>query len=306
MVVEGIGAQDYDVEIITLDPVNNPVPQCIGSSSALKFPVSVYDAGGAAINSIPTVCGGYQDNKISDVCFQYNYQNSSWDMSGQMNIPRRSSGWAYSNSWGLVATGGYSRLSSSEYTTDGGTFRSLKALPNGFEEHCIAVVNDTTLFLAGGRSNSGSYRSEAYLYNRVTEQWSQVNRLMTTGRQWHACAAITNMTTGEREVVVSGGYNNSGELYSVEIYSVARNQWREGRDLPIPIRYSSAVTPSNFYSSYFYLVGGLSNSLNLDNVYRYDAVSEKGEWTLMSSRLNTGRYRTTAMMLDGSDFPSCT
>ncbi len=69
-----------------------------------------------------------------------------------MNVGREyDMGWAYDASWGLVLTGGRDEpaASTAEMTTDGMTFQALPDLPEPMNLHCLAIVDNQTLLVAG-------------------------------------------------------------------------------------------------------------------------------------------------------------
>ncbi len=81
MVVGGFGGgmgQKFDtVELLSLDPENHPVPDCL--KSLRSFPEAISSAAGAAlVDGAPVVCGGYIGSSPSEKCFTYNLAADSW------------------------------------------------------------------------------------------------------------------------------------------------------------------------------------------------------------------------------------
>ena len=63
------------VDLISLNPVNYPVPQCLRTRN--PFVRTVGSASGAALigRKIPHVCGG---DGISEYCYEYDSMSDSW------------------------------------------------------------------------------------------------------------------------------------------------------------------------------------------------------------------------------------
>ena len=72
----------------------------------------------------------------------------------------------YSPEWGLVISGGYdgeNYLTSVEQSFDGINFTPLPDLPIEQYLHCLAIVDDNTLFVTGGKRN-GILNNETFYY----------------------------------------------------------------------------------------------------------------------------------------------
>ena len=123
-----------------------------------------------------------------------------------------------------------------ERTTDSGsTFEELAPLPYDVNQHCLKVVDEDTLFVAGGHGGTwsqwfDSFRKEAYLYRFSANNWTELN-LMTYGREGLTCSLIENQNA-QQEIVVTGGWDGRGALNSVEIWNFNTEIWRAGEGLP--------------------------------------------------------------------------
>ena len=98
----------------------------------------------------------------------YDAESGVWSQSGQMASAVDWPGHAYDPLWGLVIAGGVNSLGADldtvYVTSDGASFNLLTELPRPKELHCVAIVDEDALFVAGGYPN---YK-EAYLYRKST------------------------------------------------------------------------------------------------------------------------------------------
>ena len=70
-------------------------------------------------------------------------------------------------------------------------------LPDAMQVHCLARINTTHAFLAGGQNSKEKYSAAAYMFSEKTGFVRQAN--MGTPRVYPGCAVA-----GDRVVVVSG------------------------------------------------------------------------------------------------------
>ena len=112
----------------------------------------------------------------------------------------------------------------------------------GVNRHCMAIVDDEKLFLAGGWN--GQLGEDASIYNRNTGEWTRISSTFFP-RDGLACGMIVVNDTNEdeearnvfgfREIVAVGGARE-GDVFTdhVEIYSVEDDDWRAGNFLISP------------------------------------------------------------------------
>ena len=89
-----------------------------------------------------------------------------WEEYGAMMDMRRSMAYDYSPEWGLVISGGYNGanyLTSVEQSFDGINFTPLPDLPIEQYVHCLAIVDESTIFVTGGLRN-GIGNNQTYVY----------------------------------------------------------------------------------------------------------------------------------------------
>ena len=96
------------------------------------------------------MCGGQQYSEngtfITDLCYQYAPEVDTWFESGRLSEERFAIGYDYSDSWGLVMTGGEGpnliSKDSVEMTRDGFLFETYQSMPDTKSYHCAAIVDD--------------------------------------------------------------------------------------------------------------------------------------------------------------------
>ena len=133
------GATVAEVELVSLDPDNHPVPPCL--TSLKELPVASYAMAGAVDeDGNPFICGGYsytsRDTYYSDKCYKYDPQTDSWEQHGTMPYKRAYMADTVVPGLGLVMVGGFDgqfgNLGGTDEviaTTDGVLFQELAPLP---------------------------------------------------------------------------------------------------------------------------------------------------------------------------------
>ena len=124
------------------------------------------------------------------------------------------SGYDYSDSWGLVWV---DRNGGLQVTRDGITFDWLAEYPIPdakwyYKPGCLVLMDDKNAFFAGGNNVSFTDATpRAYIYNRDSNSWREVNS-MDTGRHHHSCGIVDRSDGMGRDIVVAGGYENDGSV----------------------------------------------------------------------------------------------
>ena len=114
-------------------------------------------------------------------------------------------------------------------TKDAAEFEELEPLPYSSYHHCVAGIDDTTIFVTGLGTND----DESFMYYKDTKEWVSLPN-MPTGRLYMGCGVVGDVGDGRGvEVVVVGGYipGSFSYLDVVEIFDVAKNSWRTGECL---------------------------------------------------------------------------
>ncbi len=127
------------------------------------------------------------DDKARDTCHTYDFASDTWSLAGKLPtgpVILVGSGYAYHPAWGLVMAGGKADEQGTiaddtgkaevVATKDGVNFEVLEPLPEPRYTHCLAILDEDTLFVAGGETQVGAegetfrYRrsKQAYMYKR--------------------------------------------------------------------------------------------------------------------------------------------
>jgi hypothetical protein len=139
---------------------------------------------GGIVNGLPTVCGGYDSslgmrNLGISKCFQFDPARNMWNVSGNMQYGRTWTGYDSDEDWGLVIVGGYSdpnlMLKSVERTKDGRTFSMLAPIPQEIAGLCLAIIDSSTIFIAGGKSYQWNTLMEAHIMRN--NEWTRVQNM---------------------------------------------------------------------------------------------------------------------------------
>jgi hypothetical protein len=288
------------VELVSLDPLNNTVPTCLRSLN--KCPISISNHMIGTVGSVPLICGGYQGGSSSSKCYKYHFNNDTWVQS--ISLPKAVTymGFDSNDEWGLVYVGGYNRSGSrqaeSYSTKDGTDFKQLTSIPVATHSPCLVIVDNKTLFMAGGSTNRHTKKS--YVYSRSSTYWTEVAD-MRTGRFGHSCALVKKQTTEGNEIVAVGGREGGVYLNTVEIFSMKTLSWRTAATL-LSERMQPAIVNYN-YNNAFLILGGRNSSSNLDTILLYNHTEEHFE--VLPQKLAMPNRFLAAMAVDSSLFPAC-
>jgi hypothetical protein len=161
-----------DVELI--DPYNAK-SKC---TKPPEFPQQRYYMVADFVNGEPEICGGYSNNTVSnvtmeEVCFKLLHKTNKWEFhdSPSLRYPRvYAAGAMVNGSWWI--TGGYhwyypSFTSSDILPPHSPTFKSSVDLPERMMDHCMATINGSHVFIAGGSYGSGQQGTNLFLTSVV-------------------------------------------------------------------------------------------------------------------------------------------
>ena len=266
-----------------------------------KFPRETFGAfGGLASNRNPIICGGLGGSRNCQA-----YENGVWTSSLSFNYDRVGAATCpspYPNAThSLFVTGGiniYRRDdSTAEVLTDSGWQTLPTSLPVSIYEHCMVLLNSTTVLMIGGMQNYTEYSPDTFYFNTDNEKWIE-GPTLKAGRKYHSCGKIqSNSQSSEFSIIVAGGWDtpNTGPTSSVVILDVGSSKWRTGPSLPLGISSSSMVEEP---SGVVLLIGGntftpLDTPLN--TIYKLRHANSK--WTLLPQKLKVARYFATAFLV---------
>ena len=297
-----------DTELVSPYPSSNPLPECLVDLKPFTYG-AIKDSVGAAVapDGLPLMCGGSImecdgeggcSSQVTDKCWVYDPLEDGWkETAGTMAAAKGDHTADYTESFGLAMVNVEDPL---EVTRDGGlSFVELAGYPNSdvtlSDAGCLVVVDDQTLFLAGGDSYlSGSDR--AFLYDVSSDSWTEIPS-MRVGRRFHSCG----IDSTKEEIVVAGGVDDASPLSSVEIFTVATMSWRDGNSLPFALAGSYATR----FGDTLVLTGGYTYNLSdlSDSLIMYDTTS--GTWVELEGKLKTPRRLHVAIAVEKSIFPQC-
>ncbi len=262
-----------------------------------NFPATVYAAiGGLGFKGNPILCGGYQNDVRSNIC--YSLENNEWVSSASMNSVRYYAAAAQLQDGKILVTGGFdesaSHLNSAEILIEEGWETNIPSLPVTIFDHCMVTVNSTTVMVIGGVQNS-QYSGKTYYFTFGEESWTEGPELKNK-RGFHSCGKIRrNKESQEMSIIVAGGIDGSSRLSSVEILDEGSIEWQTGPELPFGISSSQMVEDQN---GGVVLIGGESSSfVNLDTLYKLPHGGQDAIWTKMEQKMKTGKFAHTAFLV---------
>ena len=185
-----------------------------------------------------------------------------------------------------------------------GDDRKIPDLTKGLYQHCTTLLNNRTVLVIGGITESNGFSSKTYKFKIGSKYWEDAPGL-TTGRHGHACARIFRfLPDPNREsvsVIVVGGRGpdvdlpNGGlgvDLKSVEVLDDDSGDWKPGPELPLEI-YKPTLAEDG--QGGVILLGGRSD-LDLRVLYRLKTLEDG--WTEMTQRhWRIGRTNPVAFLI---------
>ncbi|TRY74754.1 hypothetical protein TCAL_06331 [Tigriopus californicus] len=260
-----------------------------------RYPIGF--VGGSALKNSDGLlfCGGQANYKE---CFRYDVNDeNSWSLLNFGTIQHRvySASAPYSaDGWWI--TGGYHDQNSSLLSTEilqSGSFVPGPNLPTPLYQHCLVRIDETRYFLTGGLP----YSTSAWIFDTNTQVWEEVANPSVLRKSPYC--GLSKTFNGEFQIVVSGGFDGMTPLDSVEIFSVSDQSWRFGPSLPQPM--GRGATSS--YGDTFILVGGYGDGGYVKDLYQYEP--DSGTWATLPQKLQKGRSRHVALVVDVKDL-NCT
>ncbi len=99
-------------------------------------------------------------------------------------------------------------------------------------------------------------------------------------------------------IIVSGGWDGSSKLSSVEILDEDSNEWQTGPELPFGIGHSQMVEDQN---GGVFLIGGYSSlGEKLDTLYQLPHGGQDAVWIKMELKMKCGRFLVPDNLVDCS------
>ncbi len=156
------------------------------------------------------------------------------------------------------------------------------------------MLNETHLFVAAGRTTSGSYTTNNYLFEINAEQRTQIADRTYAAYAWHKSGTFYNSTVDEMQIANIG-------VNGIEVYSPRDDSWHQ---LPFPppltsLQRSAAIQQG---TDSFILIGGMTNMNDYSgDIFLFD---NNGFSILKENVLQVGRNLHVAMPISMEDF-SC-
>ena len=207
----------------------------------------------------------------------------------------------------LFVTGGINAeldtsFNTGEVLTDAGWQEFLPDLPAPVVDHCMVLVNSTTVMIIGGIQHESAEcpaGAKTFYFNSENGNWTKGPKLLNS-RYLHSCGKLQeDIGSSQYSVVVAGGYdgplisfgNKTYFMSSVEILDFGSSAWRTGPSLPFGISGASMV--EDLFGGVV-LIGG-NNGECLDTLYQLSHANS--EWILMPQKLKVARQWATAFFV---------
>ena len=201
-----------------------------------EFPKDVDSATGGVIKETVVICGGGDLNiyESFDECYSLNGKVAT--LITHMTAKRAYAASLVINGASLWITGGWNSdaggwssdtgiLNSSEYIELDSIIPGPE-LPIPIAGHVLVSINKTCAMLIGGYTTGPVDLPTVYYFEHEGKNWSQGPDLIQATRG-HAVGIVTDETTYDEFVIVTGGEYNGIKLDSTEI--LIDNQWHLGK-----------------------------------------------------------------------------
>ena len=163
-----------------------------------------------------------------------------------------------------------------------------------YEGPCVAALSQTQFIVAGGKTNQQGPNinnlRNTDMYDLETNTWTTLPDIPTEFN-FAQCGIAQAADGSGPELVIAGGVDLNLKTY---IYNVQSMTWRQGKDLPIPIKGGASVP----YDDSFLIVGGETNDWTpraVNSIYYYNSMGE--EWLLRPEKLGEANRYLAAVMV---------
>lgn len=141
--------------------------------------------------------------------------------------------WDYRPDVGLIIAGGLNTRNV-DWSTDYGQTKTSIEIPGDYRPGgdlsyaCAAIVNTTTVFLAGGASPHYTVLSKTYYLNLDTNTWTRGPDL-SQARKGLSCSLMTEPFLGV--VMIGGEKQGGGAVDTVDILNLETNEMATGKEV---------------------------------------------------------------------------
>lgn len=164
---------------------------------------------------------------------------------------------------------------------------TLPSIPNA-RSHSVSVVCEGKIFVIGGYpgEDQSHFQSSSLIeeYNPVDQTWKKKSDMPTP--RYDPSAVVVN-----GEIIVAGGYTNTGMSDVVEKYNTSTDQWLRKADMPFPSGMFGFVVMQNS----IYALGGKPYE-GMSPILKYDV--EADQWTQVSTVPLSGNRLGTVVVGD--------
>ncbi|XP_060079210.1 kelch-like protein 28 [Ylistrum balloti] len=242
----------------------------------------------------------FEERVVSKDFYRYDNDHNKWMALSPMLFPK--------SNFSLASLGGkiycFGGLTENQHPTeiievydiDKNRWSYQGMLPTSLVD-LACVVHEEHIFLLGGRTGVGAHNL-VVMYHPVKGQWITRAGMLTPRFNFGACIV-------DDEIYIAGGqiYSQSSHtinrqaLKSVEIFSVANNQWRPGPELPEAIyNVGLAVVNMALYACGMTESARLTHPTYRNIVCRLDF--SRGQWDIIEQTLcDTRNYNCIAAKL---------
>ena len=160
--------------------------------------------------------------------------------------------------------------------------RSIEA-PFARGEHAAFRLSDGRVLIAGGEDDSNTFPSSLWVFDPVTEQFSDFGASLSTGR-----VGFTARMLNDGNILIAGGERALTAAPSAEIIRTAD---RTVVPTATPMQRARTFAASTLLMDGRVFISGGTGLAASDTVEIYDPVT--GEFALLPGRLSVGRYSHT-------------
>lgn len=236
--------------------------------------------------------GGYNASGLVPEVEIYNPQTNSWAVVSFLNPARYEHTATLLKDGRVLVVGGYNNTSYMNSVkiydpqTNSWTDADHSSPFVARSQHTASLLPDGRVLVAGGKNtNTSDVLASTFLYNVLTDTWTQGADMGSAARRQHIALTLDN-----GDILVSGGYV-SGNQYMVTMYAynTYNNSWYYVSN--IASDYRAGHTLTILKNGKVLQVGGI----NLDTI-TYLSNIPLNTW-IASSNLNISRYDHTATLL---------
>ena len=210
-----VGVGQYNrmltTEMEIIDLASKSPKQC---QNLANYPLEITWAFGIlGLNNKPTICGGYHQGTSIKDC--YTYENNLWNKISSLKEARTHAAVSFTpfpgHAGNFYVSGGFdgNNFLSSVEALNNGIWAERIMLPVTMLDHCMVLINSTTVLAIGGGHGGYTASGRTFFFNTQNLKWIEGPRLKYA-RLMHNCAMIkTSQQNNKLSVIVVGGFNNT-------------------------------------------------------------------------------------------------